>query len=212
MTVSKMMQSYCVKVNGGSGVLVNAMTRDYSYVLTAAHVITNENIVNDYQDNPIKVLSVFIPPEWSESESDHYDFAVLKVDYQERVLQNCLPASDLTDRAALTVVGFPVTQRETTNPLKEYTGYKVNVADQLIVMLLDGNPGKEEIRGMSGGGVYHIQDEKPLLIGVEFKMDGIGIEQQYGRTQNHSLAKFEEIIAAHSSAPMIPAYLSLIHI
>ena len=40
MTASEIMQSYCVKVNGGSGVLVNAMTREYSYVLTAAHVIS----------------------------------------------------------------------------------------------------------------------------------------------------------------------------
>jgi tRNA A37 N6-isopentenylltransferase MiaA len=38
-TASEVMQSYCVMVNGGSGVLVNAMTQDYSYVLTAAHVI-----------------------------------------------------------------------------------------------------------------------------------------------------------------------------
>jgi hypothetical protein len=207
MTVSEMMQSYCVKVNGGSGVLVNAMTRDYSYVLTAAHVITDENKVNDYQDNPIKVLSVFIPPQWSESQSDQYDFAVLKVDYQERVLQNCLPASDLTDKASLTLVGFPITERDTTNPIKEYTGHKINVADQCIIMFLDGIAGTEEIRGMSGGGVYHIQNEKPLLIGVEFKMDRKTIELQYGRTQNHSLSRFEEIIAAHSGAPMIPEYL-----
>lgn len=60
---------------------------------------------------------------------------------------------------------------------------------------------------MSGGGVYHVQDETPLLIGVEFQMDGTGQDQQYGRVQCHSLARFEEIITAHSIAPMIPAYL-----
>ena len=38
-TIYEIMQSYCVRVNGGSGVLVNAMTIEYSYVLTAAHVI-----------------------------------------------------------------------------------------------------------------------------------------------------------------------------
>lgn len=210
MTVSEIINSYCVKVNGGSGVLVNAMTREYSYVLTAAHVIPenqDEIVVNDYQNNRLAVLSVLIPPEWDESEPDRYDYAILKVDYQERLAQKCAPASDLTELAPLTLVGFPITERDSSNPIKEYTGHKISVANDLIIMFLDGGPGTTTIRGMSGGGVYHIKEEKPLLVGVEFQMDGTGSEQQYGRAQCHSLARFEELIAAYSSAPMIPAYL-----
>lgn len=210
MTVSEIMQSYCVKVNGGSGVLVNAMTREYSYVLTAAHVIPEELdniVVNDYQDNPLGVLAVLTSPEKSDSEPARYDFAILKVDYQVRVAQKCLPASDLSDRALLTLVGFPETERNTSDPIKEYSGHKVSVANELVIMSLDGVPGTTTIRGMSGGGVYHVQDETPLLIGVEFQMDGTGREQQYGRVQCHSLVRFEEIITANSSAPMLPAYL-----
>lgn len=210
MTVSEIINSYCVKVNGGSGVLVNAMTREYSYVLTAAHVIPenqDEIVVNDYQNNRLAVLSVLIPPEWDESEQDRYDYAILKVDYQERLAQKCAPASDLTELAPLTLVGFPITERDSSDPIKEYTGHKISVANDLIIMFLDGGPGTTTIRGMSGGGVYHIKEEKPLLVGVEFQMDGTGSEQQYGRAQCHSLARFEELIAAYSSAPMIPAYL-----
>ncbi|MCR9423274.1 MULTISPECIES: ABC-three component system protein [Vibrio] len=210
MTVSEIINSYCVKVNGGSGVLVNAMTREYSYVLTAAHVIPenqDEIVVNDYQNNRLAVLSVLIPPEWDESEPDRYDYAILKVDYQERLAQKCAPASDLTELAPLTLVGFPITERDSSDPIKEYTGHKISVANDLIIMFLDGGPGTTTIRGMSGGGVYHIKEEKPLLVGVEFQMDGTGSEQQYGRAQCHSLARFEELIAAYSSAPMIPAYL-----
>ncbi|WP_046003099.1 ABC-three component system protein [Pseudoalteromonas rubra] len=210
MTVSEIIKSYCVKVNGGSGVLVNAITREYSYVLTAAHVIPenqDEIVVNDYQNNRLAVLSVLIPPEWDESEPDRYDYAILKVDYQERLAQKCAPASDLTELAPLTLVGFPITERDSSDPIKEYTGHKISVANDLIIMFLDGGPGTTTIRGMSGGGVYHIKEEKPLLVGVEFQMDGTGSEQQYGRAQCHSLARFEELIAAYSSAPMIPAYL-----
>lgn len=214
MTVSEIMQSYCVKVNGGSGVLVNAMTQDYSYVLTAAHVIPekkDELVVHDYQDKPLTVLDV-IPQNLPSQEvikanPQLYDFAILKVDYQERVAQKCLPASDLSDRASLTLVGFPDTERQSSNPIKEYTGHKISVAQELIIISLDGIPGTTTIKGMSGGGVYHVQDETPLLIGVEFQMDGTGQDQQYGRVQCHSIARFEEIITAHSSAPMIPAYL-----
>ncbi len=210
MTVSEIMQSYCVRVNGGSGVLVNAMTREYSYVLTAAHVISdqpNSLTVHDYQDNQLDVLDVLIPPEWSDSKLERYDFAILKVDYQIQLEQKCLPASDLIDRSPLALVGFPETERNTSNPIKEYSGHKVSVANGLIIKFIDGLPGIATIKGMSGGGVYHIKDEIPLLIGVQFQMDGTGREQQYGRVQCHSLVRFEEIITAHSSAPMIPAYL-----
>ncbi|NQZ92059.1 MAG: trypsin-like peptidase domain-containing protein [Moritella sp.] len=214
MTASEIMQSYCVKVNGGSGVLVNAMTREYSYVLTAAHVISEKqgnSVVHDYQGNPLTVLAVLpqpLPPqEMIKSEPQLYDFAILKVDYQERVAQKCLPASDLNNRASLTLVGFPETERGSSDPIKEYTGHKISVANELVMMSLDGIPGTTTIKGMSGGGVYHVQDETPLLIGIEFQMDGTGQDQQYGRVQCHSLARFEEIITAHSSAPMIPAYL-----
>lgn len=214
MTASEIMQSYCVTVNGGSGVLVNAMTQKYSYVLTAAHVISEEQgniVVQDYQGNPLGVLAVIphnLPTqEIIKAEPQLYDFAILKVDYQERVTQKFLPASDLNNRALLTLVGFPETERGSSDPIKEYTGHKVSVANELVMVSLDGIPGTTTIKGMSGGGVYHVQDETPLLIGIEFQMDGTGQDQQYGRVQCHSLARFEEIITAHSSAPMIPAYL-----
>ncbi|MFT6030345.1 MAG: hypothetical protein ACI8O8_002089 [Oleiphilaceae bacterium] len=214
MTASEIMQSYCVKVNGGSGVLVNAMTQEYSYVLTAAHVISEEQgsiDVHDYQGNPLGVLAV-IPQnlplqKMIKADPQLYDFAILKVDYQERVAQKCLPASDLIDRAPLTLVGFPETERNSTNPIKEHTGDKASVAKELVMMNLDGILGTGTIRGMSGGGVYHVQDGTPLLIGIEFQMDGTGQEQQYGRVQCHSLARFEELLSGHSSAPIIPAYL-----
>lgn len=214
MIVSEIVRSCCVKVNGGSGVLVNAMTQEYSYVLTAAHVIPENQddlAVHDYQGKKLTVLDILpqnLPsPEQIESERQRYDFAIIKVDYQEHIVQKCLPASDLKNCASLTLVGFPATERCSLDPIKEYTGHKISVANELVMMFLDGIPGTTTIRGMSGGGVYHVQDEKPLLIGVEFQMDGTQAEQQYGRAQCHSLAKYEKLIAECSSAPMIPAYL-----
>lgn len=214
MTVSEIIRSYCVKVNGGSGVLVNAMTQEYSYVLTAAHVISEkqgDHVVYDYQGNLLTVLAVLLPhlscPEKIKSEPQRYDFAILKVNYQKHIEQHCLSASNLNHLAPLTLIGFPGTERYSSDPIKEYTGHKISVANELVMVSLDGIPGTTSIKGMSGGGVYHVQGEKPLLIGIEFQMDGTGQEQQYGRVQCHSLARFEEIITAHSSAPMIPAYL-----
>lgn len=214
MTVSEIIHSYCVKVNNGSGVLVNAMSHEYSYVLTAAHVIIEKQdgiIVHDHQDNPITVLDVFphsLPAlEQIKSEPQLYDFAILKVNFQEHIAQKFLPASELRDQSPLTLVGFPETERNSSDPIKDYTGHKVSVANQLIIMSVEGIPGKTTIQGMSGGGVYHIKDGTPFLTGIEFQMDGTKLEQQYGRVQCHCLAKFEKLINESSSAPMIPPYL-----
>ena len=37
MTPDELIISHAVKINGGSGVLVGAISQDYSYVLTAKH-------------------------------------------------------------------------------------------------------------------------------------------------------------------------------
>jgi len=209
MTASEIIQSYCVRVNEGSGVLVNAMTQDYSYVLTAAHVI--QNITNyeviDFQGAHLQVLEVLTSPSPSDAEAVANDCAILKVSYQERVAQRSFPASCLSDRANLRFVGYPKTERVSSAPIKHYDGHLTSVVHELVIFTVDGVPGKSTIEGMSGGGVYHVQGESPLLIGVEFQMDGTGQDQQYGRVQCHTLVRFKEIIIEHKSAPMIPAYL-----
>lgn len=209
-TVSEIMQSYCVLVNGGSGVLVNAMTQDYSYVLTAGHAIyekVDDNSVTDYKGNQLQILAVLTYPKSNDEEATSYDCAILKIAYQSRVAQICFPASSLSQRADLTLVGYPSIERTSLDPIKHYDGHMTSVANELVIFTIDGVPGKGTIEGMSGGGVYHVQGESPLLVGVEFQMDGTGQDQQYGRVQCHSLVRFEEVIIAHASAPMIPAYL-----
>lgn len=209
MNSSEIMQSYCVMVNDGSGVLVNAMTQDYTYVLTAAHVIQDiaTHVVIDYQGNPLQVLDVLTYPKPNDTEPAPYDCAVLKVTYQERVVQRTLPASGLSDRVNLRLVGYPKTERESADQIKHYDGHLTSVVDELVIFTIEGVPPKATIEGMSGGGVYHVQGERPFLIGVEFQMDGTGQEQQFGRVQCFSLIRFEDLIKECASAPMSPDYL-----
>tara|TARA_R110001583_G_scaffold74100_7_gene205521 strand:+ start:31428 stop:32690 length:1263 start_codon:yes stop_codon:yes gene_type:complete len=197
-------------VNGGSGVLVNGMTQDYSYVLTVYHEIhekVDDNIVTDHDGNKLQVLEVLTCLESQGAEAGLYDYAILKVAYQARVAQRIFPASSLSTRADLTLVGYPGTERASLDPIKHYDGHMTSVVNELIMFTVDGVPGKSTIAGMSGGGVYHVQGESPFLVGVEFQMDGTGQEQQYGRVQCNSLVRFEDIIKSHASAPLIPAHL-----
>ena len=207
-TFSELMQSNCVMVNGGSGVLVDAMTQDYSYVLTAAHTIDEKvagNIVTDHKGNKLEVLGVLLAPKVGDAKP--LDSAILKVNHQPHVAQRYFKASSLSQQANLTLVGFPGTERKSSDPIKHWDGHSSSVVDELIVFTIDGIPGKDIIQGMSGGGVYHIADGYPYLVGVEFRMDATHQDQQHGRVQCLSLVRFDEIIAVHASAPMVPAHL-----
>lgn len=208
MTASEIIHSYCVMVNGGSGVLVNAMTQEYSYILTAAHVIdevVGSIVVTDFQGRNLDVFDVFLPDKIDGARV--YDCAVLKVAHQPHVAQQSLPAGHLQLQDKITFVGCPATERGSSDPIKHWDGHMTSAVDELILLTMAGIPGTETIRGMSGGGIYHVDGGFPYLVGVEFSMDGTGQDQQYGRARCHSLFRFEELVVANNSAAMVPAFL-----
>lgn len=209
-TASEIMQSYCVMVNGGSGVLVNAMTQEYSYVLTARHAVVLEaaalNTVEDHNGNAIEVLEILVFPKVGEEEP--LDCAILKITHQPELSQRSWIASHLPHEANLTLVGLPETERASSTPIKHWNGHSASIADELITLALTGIPGKDVIQGMSGGGVYHVSNGYPYLVGVEFEMEASRLDQQFGRVDCYSLVRYNQLIAMHSSAPMIPAYMA----
>ncbi|MCH5514100.1 ABC-three component system protein [Pseudomonas syringae] len=208
MTISEQIDSYCVKVNEGSGVLVNAMSKEYSYVLTAGHALREnaaDNIVTDYEGNLLEVIEVLVHSD--EKHRVDYDCGIIKVAYMPRVTQQASSASSLSIGAHLVLTGFPATERKSLIPIKHYDGHMTSSVRDLIIFTVEGIPGKGTIAGMSGGGVYHIEENRPYLIGVEYSMDGTGSDQQFGRIQCQGLVRFEEIISSHASAPMVPAHL-----
>jgi len=202
------MDSYCVMVNDGSGVLVNCMSNEYCYVLTARHVLKENpagNLVTDRNGKAIEVLDILIHPDVNHRKK--YDCGIIKIPYMPEVSQRTSQASLLSIGAKLILVGFPATERKSLTPIKHYDGHMTSAVSDFVIFTVEGIPGKSTIAGMSGAGVYHIEDNRPYLIGVEFGMDGTGIEQQYGRVQCQGLIRFEEIIDANSCAPMLPAHL-----
>lgn len=209
MTTSGLIESYCVMVNNGSGVLVSAMSQEYSYVLTAAHVlegiIVDDVVVTDHKGEALKVLNIFVHTD--ETHREKYDCCVIQIEYVPAIKQQYFPSNDLVTGAGLNLVGFPVTERSSTIPIKHYDGHVTNASNDLFLFTVYGTPDKATILGMSGGGVYHIEDNRPYLVGIELGMDGTHIEQQHGRLQCLGLNIFEDIISTNKKAPMIPAYL-----
>ena len=202
MTVSQIMDARCVMVNDGSGVLVNAMSQEYSYVLTAAHVLRNENEIKNRRGQALRIIEINRHPD-----SMNFDCAVIQVEYIPNIEQFTQPTRSLEHRANLVFTGFPMTERQSATPLKHYDGHMTSVVDELIMFTIDGIPGRDSIVGMSGGGVYHVRSNRPYLIGVECRMDGEQRNQQFGRVQCQGLARFEEIIQARGLAHMVPSFL-----
>lgn len=198
MTTDEQIISYAVKVNTGSGVLISTLSQDYSYVLTARHV-AGERAEISRNGRVIDVIgSPYHHPE--------VDCSIIKVEFQadikQRTLMRALPAG-----SGISYVGYPRSNHRTDRPFKIYTGSSNDVAHQVIVCNLTGNPGQESIEGMSGGAIYHIDGDVAHLWGVEARMDDEDPEARYGRIRCFPISRFEEIIEAHDLLQIAPYYM-----
>lgn len=199
MTNDELIASHTIRVNSGSGVLVSALSQDYSYVLTAGHVLGADIELKDRLGQPLRVIDFHPHPD--------ADCAIIQVEYVREVSQATWPAASLQDRANLTLIGFPKSNIGTETPIKIYKGHLASLIDNLIVCNLDGIPGQSSIIGMSGGGIYHLHNNLPYLVGIEYRMDDEDEEARYGRVRCYPLSRFDEIIEANGLAQMVPSFL-----
>lgn len=196
-----LMTAHSVKVNEGSGVLVNCMTEDYTYVLTAKHAVLKENIVQKIDGTTLNVKGVF------KHDDDDVDCAILIVDFQEDVSQQIQYVEHLPDLASLILVGYPSLRRGSDDEVKHQNGVLVEAINNKFILSADGIPSKEITLGMSGGGVYYIDNNSPYLIGIEYSMDGNDSAEHFGRLKCNTLVFFDEIIEKNQLFPMIPSFL-----
>ncbi|MEX5540326.1 ABC-three component system protein [Pseudomonas poae] len=198
MTADELIVSYAVKVNGGSGVLVSALSSEYTYVLTAKHAIGNPIAVTR-AGSALRVIGVpYLHPD--------NDCAIIKVEYQDGIVQRLL-RDELPTGSRISYVGYPETNVCAIRPYKIYTGLSNDNADKLIVCNLDGGPGQASIEGMSGGGIYHYRNGRPYLWAVEFRMDDEDPDARYGRVLCHSIESYDEIIQTSGLDLIAPFYM-----
>ena len=195
----QIMTERSVMVNEGSGVIVNAMSNSYSYVLTAKHVLEANNSLKSHIGNPINVIDVHTHPDC--------DCAVIQIDSLPDSEQSTWPADTLDHNAELMVAGFPKIRRNSPDKIKLQDGKITSFLDQNIILTAEGSPPQDLITGMSGGGVYYLNDGKAYLIGIEYSIDGEEEDEKYGRLKCVGLPKFEEVLSLNKLAPMIPCFL-----
>ena len=188
-------------VNDGSGVIVDAMSDGYSYVLTARHVLKKQNTITNYLGEAIKIIGIH------EHDDANFDCAVIQVEHLSGIQQPAWSASSIEHHSPLMVAGFPQTRRLSPEKIKQQDGKLTSITDESFVFTAEGIPPKELINGMSGSGVYYLYNRRAYLIGVEHSMDGDTNIEMYGRLKCVSLLRFDEIILSQKLAPMVPCFL-----
>lgn len=198
MTADELIIAYSVKVNDGSGVLMSALSADYTYVLTAHHVIGDPIVVNRNGRELNIIGGPYRHPD--------YDCSILRVEYQADISQ-LIWRGELGAGSRISYVGYPRSNVGSDIPYKIYAGTSNNQAHQIIVCNLDNSPSQESIEGMSGGGVYCILGGHPYLWGIEARMDDEDAYERYGRIRCHSIECFDQIIEANLLAEMAPFHM-----
>jgi hypothetical protein len=221
MNISKI-REYIVIVNAGSGCIFQPMDDAYSYVLTAKHNITDNNI------NQLKRFKLNDSNGWDEIDiplealvdNENYfphenrDIAIIKI---EKVpdLDNIIRFDDIDDdRKGYILAGYPETRR-TNYAAKKDNWYRqdedvtiLNIkANQLREGKVPDNAGYDEIVGQSGGGILKISGDYLLLAGIQNKMAD-SADEQMGRVEFSPISLFDEIIEAHRQhlSPLNPPY------
>ncbi|MFT6901963.1 MAG: hypothetical protein ACJAXS_002170 [Colwellia sp.] len=210
ITCERMQEQHTVKVNGGSGVLLQpGSTVQYSYIYTAKHNIqvtgtdanrplidVDEIAICCFDGTPIVVLDRFIHVD------EGIDIAILIIPFQGHINLELFDGR-LTLNSQVRLCGYPSVRRNRNNPTsEEYSTYNftcaINNTDK-ILLTNENVAQRSELVGFSGGGVYTIfpSARQTLLSGIEICMDGDPSIEQHGRVQVIPVDVFNQIIVAN---------------
>jgi hypothetical protein len=207
---------FTVKVEGGSGCIFQPINDEYSYVLTAKHVIlgnTKPSIIRQtigedgtLVNQPIEIIG---PPFLHSDENK--DAAIIKVQKIEGI--DSLLRDDLSSEngEGYHLCGHPSSRRNQNDSFrldeitilqpKEYN-YQEAKSKQPIVY--------DEVKGQSGGGILKAEDSCILLAGIQSRMAAEDGKETLGRLVFMPLAFFDEIITENKIelSELFPPYIA----
>jgi hypothetical protein len=210
-----LLPKYTVKVEGGSGCLFQPINDEYSYVLTAKHVIAGNrtpsiirqiidekgNLVNEI----IEILG--IPFFHSDKNKDAAIIKVKKVDGIESLLRDDLSSENTEgyylcghpDARKGDDYSFRPNKLTIKNP-KQF-GYREAELEKVA--------NKPEVIGQSGGGIIKIDESCFLLAGIQKKMSVPDQKESLGHIDFMPLSFFDEIVIQNQGelSTLFPPYI-----
>ncbi len=182
-----LIKKYSVKIDHGSGILFQPNSQEYTYILTAKHVLQKEDSTERGEKMMIykdKVeISTFIPNkekiiheiELKKTcfihENEKIDIAILKVNFIEGY-NNISLLDKYANLSGFLLSGFPIRLESTNTIHDQYTNQKIKrlVSEtdiNLRVELSDTNLGYSKIVGFSGGGIVKESENNIILVGIQ---------------------------------------------
>lgn len=201
----------CVIVENGSGVIINPAVGDFSYILTAKHVIGiyEENKLIGYKEfDSINVATI-------DNEKielldrkihDNLDVAILISKNRFEIdLLNVKGNISRNDHAFF--LGFPEYRRNDLKKIREFDGEIQEYDENEFVLRIKEKPSQKEVVGSSGGGIFKIIEDKVYLCGIESRMDG-NAKEFHGRVVCTHLDKFNELLNNNKLPQIFPSLMT----
>jgi hypothetical protein len=210
-----LLPKYTVKVEGGSGCLFQPINDEYSYVLTAKHVILGNNspslsrqIIDENGVVINETLEIIGEP--FVHSNNNKDAAIIKVN---RVIGiDSLLRDDLLSeiRNGYYLCGHPNSRRTQNNSFrldeiailqKKENNYIEAKSNQPIVY--------DEVKGQSGGGILKAEETHFLISGIQSRMAAEDGKETLGRLDFMPLSFFDEIIEENENelSRLFPPYI-----
>lgn len=210
-----LLPKYTVKVEGGSGCIFQPMNDTYSYVLTAKHVISDNNtpsIIRQTLDEDNNLVNetlqiIGTPFRHSDVNKDATIIKVQKVEGIDSLLRDEL-SSEFRDGYYL--CGHPKSRNNNEFSFREN---KLEIQNKkqygYVEAELSRVANRTEIVGQSGGGVIKIEDSCFLLAGIQKQMAAPDGVEQLGRIDFMPLSFFDEIIQENENelSKLFPPYI-----
>lgn len=210
-----LLPKYTAKVEGGSGCLFQPINNEYSYVLTARHVILGNNSPSiiqqtlDVDGNVINELLEIIGEPFVHSD-ENKDAAIIKVKKIEGI--DSLLRADLSaeNRGRYYLCGHPNSRAGNAYSWRDNKVVIENKKEHgYIEAELSRVATRSEIVGQSGGGIIKIEQSCFLLAGIQKKMVVPDGQEQLGRIEFMPLSFFDEIINENQAelSKLFPPYI-----
>lgn len=207
-------QKLTVRVNDGTGVLVSPLDKDILYVFTCRHVVLDEgknilpidNISISYDEANSKQAHVFTIQSVEVSEQVDNDIAVLVVKRDIDIPHLYISS----DRIGCFHIGFPKSRKNAEDKIGNtlvlhIAHFDSNSETDIVEYQYDVNNKENEIKGMSGGGIFN-KDCK--LVGIHTQSAMHDKQEMLGKCGMITKSLFLQLIAEKKLPPVLKFDLS----
>ena len=206
MDIDTIRKVHTVRVCNGSGVIVRPLDRSLIYILTNYHVLfDNDGKTKDLKfkfevGSPLNIdnKNVIEEPICCKDK----DIAIIKIDAKGFENVEFLRLNTCCDEAKIHV-GFPKVRYEGTMSqtlVLEITNSNGNVNDSLTEYEYNTSVTKDELEGMSGGGIF---DENHCLVGIHKQSSTIDEKECLGKACFIPIACYKALLQEAGWSPIL---------